>query len=152
MDLKACSLAIIEPRNQIYMHRFLNTLKPKVVEKARFFPERISLDNHRLVRTLYDFDDIYTARLHGFDGADHYYAQCSSMHFIKPISIPTMIVNAENDPIVPFESLPVDVLRSHSHVTLMATKDGGHCGFRPARLTDEFYWSEKYALQFLTNL
>ena len=152
MDLKACSLSIIEPRNQIYMRRFLNTLKPKVVEKARFFPEKISLDDHQLVRTLYDFDDIYTAKLHGFKGADHYYAECSSKFFVEKITIPTTIVNAENDPIVPFESLPLDILRSHPNVTLLATKDGGHCGFRPARLTDEFYWSEKYALQFLNAL
>ncbi|MET7254546.1 YheT family hydrolase [Dyadobacter fermentans] len=152
MDLKACSLSIIEPRNQIYMRRFLNTLKPKVVEKARFFPEKISLDDHQLVRTLYDFDDIYTAKLHGFKGADHYYAECSSKFFVEQIAIPTTIVNAENDPIVPFESLPIDMLRAHPNVTLLATKDGGHCGFRPARLTDEFYWSEKYALQFLTTL
>ncbi|SDG12240.1 hypothetical protein SAMN04487996_115106 [Dyadobacter soli] len=152
MDLKACSLAIIEPRNQIYMHRFLKSLKPKVVEKARFFPERIRLDNHRLVKTLYDFDDVYTARLHGFDCADHYYAECSSMHFIEPISIPTMIVNAKNDPIVPFESLPLEVLRAHADVLLLATEDGGHCGFRPARLKDEFYWSETRALEFMTTL
>ncbi|HWV31386.1 MAG TPA: alpha/beta fold hydrolase [Dyadobacter sp.] len=152
MDLRACSLSIIEPRNQIYMRRFLNTLKPKVVEKARFFPEKIRLDDHQLVRTLYDFDDIYTAKLHGFKGADHYYAECSSKFFVESISVPTTIVNAENDPIVPFESLPIDILRSHPNVTLLATKDGGHCGFRPARLTDEFYWSEKYALQFLTTL
>ena len=152
MDLKACSLSIIEPRNQIYMRRFLNTLKPKVVEKARFFPEKISLDDHQLVRTLYDFDDIYTAKLHGFKGADHYYAECSSKFFVESISVPTTIVNAENDPIVPFESLPLDILRAHPNVTLLATRDGGHCGFRPARLTDEFYWSEKYALQFLTSL
>lgn len=152
MDLKACSLSIIEPRNQIYMRRFLNTLKPKVVEKAHFFPEKISLDDHQLVRTLYDFDDIYTAKLHGFKDADHYYAECSSKFFIQSISVPTTIVNAENDPIVPFESLPLDMLRSHPNVTLLATKDGGHCGFRPAQLTDEFYWSEKYALQFLNAL
>lgn len=152
MDLKACSLAIIEPRNQIYMHRFLKSLKPKVVEKAGLYPQRIDLKDHALVKTLYDFDHVYTAPLHGYNGADHYYTECSSMYFIEPIAIPTMIVNAENDPIVPFESLPIDVLRSHSNVTLLATKDGGHCGFRPARLTDEFYWSEKHALQFLTSL
>lgn len=152
MDLKACSLSIIEPRNQVYMRRFLNTLKPKVVEKARFFPEKISLDDHQLVRTLYDFDDIYTARLHGFKGADHYYAQCSSKFFIEPIAIPTMIVNAKNDPIVPFESLPLELLRSHSDVLLLATEDGGHCGFRPARTNDGFYWSEMRALEFMTTL
>lgn len=152
MDLKACSLAIIEPRNQVYMHRFLKSLKPKVIEKAGVFPDLISLDEHRLVKTLYDFDHIYTSRLHGFDGADDYYAQCSSMHFIEPIAIPTMIVNAENDPIVPFRSLPIDLLRAHAQVTLTATKDGGHCGFRPARLTDEYYWSETQAVQFMTSL
>ncbi|GGM77943.1 alpha/beta hydrolase [Dyadobacter beijingensis] len=151
MDLKACSLAIIEPRNQVYMHRFLKSLKPKVVEKADAFPH-ISLKDHRLVKTLYDFDHIYTAPLHGFDGADHYYAQCSSMHFIEPIAIPTMIVNAKNDPIVPFDSLPIGILRAHPEVSLLATNDGGHCGFRPARMTDEFYWSERRALEFLTTL
>jgi uncharacterized protein len=151
MDLKACSLAIIEPRNQVYMYRFLNSLKPKVVEKANVFPDSINLEKHRLVKTLYDFDHIYTSRLHGFDGAEDYYTQCSSMHFIEPISIPTMIVNAENDPIVPFKSLPIDLLSSHAHVTLLATKDGGHCGFRPAHLKDEFYWSETQAVQFLTS-
>ncbi|ACT95890.1 alpha/beta hydrolase fold protein [Dyadobacter fermentans DSM 18053] len=152
MDLKACSLAIIEPRNQIYMHRFLKSLKPKVMEKAALYPQRIDLKDHALVKTLYDFDHIYTAPLHGFEGADHYYAECSSQFFVEPITVPTMIVNAENDPIVPFGSLPIDVLRAHPNVTLLATRDGGHCGFRPARLTDEFYWSEKYALGFLSGL
>lgn len=152
MDLRACSLAIIEPRNQVYMHRFLKSLKPKVVEKAGVFPDRISLEEHRLVKTLYDFDHIYTSRLHGFDGADDYYTQCSSMHFIGPIAIPTMIINAENDPIVPFKSLPIDLLHSHSSVTLLATRDGGHCGFRPAHMTDEFYWSESRAIQFMAGL
>lgn len=152
MDLKACSLAIIEPRNQIYMHRFLKSLKPKVMEKAALYPQRIDLKDYALVKTLYDFDHIYTAPLHGFEGADHYYAECSSQFFVEPITVPTMIVNAENDPIVPFGSLPIDVLRAHPNVTLLATRDGGHCGFRPARLTDEFYWSEKYALEFLSGL
>lgn len=151
MDLKACSMAIIEPRNKIYMHRFLKSLKPKVAEKAGLYPQRIDLKDHALVKTLYDFDHIYTAPLHGFSGADHYYAECSSKFFIEPIAIPTMIVNAENDPIVPFQSLPIEILRSHPKVTLLATKDGGHCGFRPAKMTDEFYWSEKQALQFLTT-
>lgn len=152
MDLKACSLAIIQPRNQIYMHRFLKSLKPKVVEKAGLYPQRIDLKDHALVKTLYDFDDIYTARLHGFEGADHYYAQCSSKFFFESITIPTMIVNAKNDPIVPFESLPLELLRSHPDVLLLATEDGGHCGFRPAHMRDEFYWSETRALEFMTTL
>lgn len=151
MDLRACSMAIIQPRNQVYMRRFLESLKPKVADKALRFPEKIDLRSHRQVRTLYDFDDIYTAPLHGFENADHYYASCSSMHFLEPILLPTLIVNAVNDPIVPFESLPLEALRNHEKVTMLATADGGHCGFRPARMNDEFYWSEKQAFAWLSD-
>jgi predicted alpha/beta-fold hydrolase len=98
------------------------------------------------VRTLYDFDHIFTAPLHGFNSADHYYEQCSSKFFIKDIAIQTMVINAKNDPIVPYHSLPLAELKSHSNVSLLATNDGGHCGFRPAKLTDGVYWSEKQRL------
>ncbi|KQS33355.1 YheT family hydrolase [Dyadobacter sp. Leaf189] len=148
MDLKACSLAIIKPENRVYMQRFLNTLSPKVAAKAALYPDHISISDYKHVKTLYDFDHIYTAPLHGFKGADDYYAQCSSMHFLKNIRVLTQIINAKNDPIVPFASLPLDELRIHNHVSLIASSEGGHCGFRPARLVDEFYWSEKRALEF----
>ena len=150
MDLRACSLSIIQPENKVYMHRFLNTLRPKVNAKAAFFPDRINVNDQKHVRTLYDFDHVFTAPLHGFNGADHYYEQCSSKFFIKDIAIPTMVINAKNDPIVPFQSLPLDELRSHTKVCLVATKDGGHCGFRPASVKNGVYWSEERALQFLS--
>jgi predicted alpha/beta-fold hydrolase len=149
MDLKACSLAIIKRENRVYMHRFLNTLNPKVAAKAALYPERISVSDKKLVKTLYDFDHIYTAPLHGFSGADDYYEQCSSMHFVKNITVPTMIINAKNDPIVPFSSLPLETLKNHGSVTLVASGEGGHCGFRPSKLTEEFYWSEQRAAEFL---
>jgi predicted alpha/beta-fold hydrolase len=148
MDLKACSLEIIKRENRVYMHRFLNTLNPKVLAKAALFPDSISLSDQELVKTLYDFDHIYTAPLHGFKGADDYYDQCSSMHFVQDIRVPTMIINAKNDPIVPFASLPLDELTKHNYVTLLAPSQGGHCGFRQAKLVDEFYWSEKRAAAF----
>jgi predicted alpha/beta-fold hydrolase len=149
MDLKACSLAIIQPENAVYMHRFLRSLRPKVNEKAIHFPERINVADQKHVRTLYDFDHIFTAPLHGFNSADHYYEQCSSKFFIKDIAIQTMVINAKNDPIVPYHSLPLTELKSHSNVSLLATNDGGHCGFRPAKLVDGVYWSEKQAVEFL---
>ncbi|KAA0989752.1 YheT family hydrolase [Dyadobacter aurulentus] len=148
MDLKACSLAIIKRENRVYMQRFLNTLNPKVAAKAVLYPDRISLSDRKHVKTLYDFDHIYTAPLHGFSGADDYYEKCSSMHFVKNIEVPTLIINAKNDPIVPYSSLPLDLLQNHESVTLLASGQGGHCGFRPSKLTDEFYWSEKTAEQF----
>ena len=151
MDLKACSLAIIQSENRVYMHRFLKTLRPKVDAKSRLFPDKISLKDYSQVRTLYDFDHIYTAPLHGFMSADHYYEVCSSMHFVQHITIPTLIVNAVNDPIVPYYSLPLDVISSLSNVWLEPSNQGGHCGFRPSKLINGVYWSENRALDFIGN-
>jgi len=151
MDLKACSLSIIKPENRIYMHRFLRTLKPKIDEKSRLFPDKINLKDYRHVKTLYDFDHIFTAPLHGFNGADHYYEKCSSMHFVQTISIPTLIVHALNDPIVPYASLPLDVVSALPNVGFEITKHGGHCGFRPSILSNGSYWSENRALEFISN-
>ncbi|TLV00854.1 YheT family hydrolase [Dyadobacter luticola] len=151
MDLKACSLAIIQPQNSIYMHRFLKSLNPKVKSKAAVFPDLITLKDKNTIRTLYDFDHHYTAPIHGFKSADDYYEQCSSMHFVEDIAIPTMIVHAANDPIVPVESLPIKDIEKNPNITLMITRGGGHCGFRPAKLVDDFYWSEKAALEFFSE-
>jgi len=149
MDLKACSLSIIKRENRVYMHRFLNTLRPKVTEKSRLFPDSISLEKDHLVKTLYDFDDIYTAPLHGFSDASHYYEQCSSQFFVQNIEIPTLIINADNDPIVPGSSLPLDLIAALENVHLELSSHGGHCGFRPANVTDGVYWSERKALNFI---
>ena len=151
MDLKACSLSIIKPENRIYMYRFLRTLKPKIEQKSRIFPNTINVKDYRHVKTLYDFDHIFTAPLHGFEGADHYYQQCSSMHFVENISIPTLIVHALNDPIVPYASLPLDLVSSLPNVGFEITKHGGHCGFRPSFLSNGNYWSEHRALEFISD-
>ena len=149
MDLRACSIAMLQPRNRIYMHRFLKSLKPKVDEKARLFPDKIDLKSDKFVKTLYDFDHIYTAPIHGFKSADDYYEQCSSMHFVKNIEVETLIVNSENDPIVPISSIPSDIIARHDKVFLESPRQGGHCGFRPSVLSGGIYWSEQRALDFL---
>ena len=150
MNLKACSLAIIKPENRIYQSRFLKTLKPKVDRKAIHFPMDINAADFKFVNTLYDFDHLFTAPLHGFHSADHYYESCSSMFFVKDIAIPTLIVNAANDPIVPVTSLPIETIEKLDRVFLEITSSGGHCGFRPAVSAGGVYWSESRALKFLT--
>ena len=149
MDLKACSLSIIKPQNRIYQSRFLKTLKPKVDEKSLHFPDHIKASDFRHVSTLYEFDHIFTAPLHGFNSAEHYYESCSSMFFVKNITIPTLIINAANDPIVPSKSLPIELIAKLNNVFLEITDSGGHCGFRPAVFSDGIYWSESRALEFL---
>jgi len=151
MDLKASSLEINKLKNRLYMQRFLGTLMTKVQAKSVYFPEKINTKDHRLVRNLYDFDHIYTAAIHGFDGADDYYEKCSSMHFVDNIAIPTLIVNAVNDPMVPVVSLPKNKIAALSNVWLEITDQGGHCGFRPSHVSDGLYWSEIRALEYLKN-
>jgi predicted alpha/beta-fold hydrolase len=151
MDLKACSLAIIKPENRIYQSRFLKTLKPKIDTKALHFPSHINPSDFKYVNTLYDFDHIFTAPLHGFNSADHYYEMCSSKFFVQNIAIPTLIVNAANDPIVPENSLPETEIANLNNVWLEITDSGGHCGFRPAGFFQSHYWSELRALQFLIS-
>jgi uncharacterized protein len=149
MDLLACSRAIEKKENRLYLRRFLSTLKPKVELKGRHFPDRIDVSRYKQVKTFYDFDHIFTASLHGFDSADDYYARSSAKNYVQHIAIPTLIVNALNDPLVPAESLPQQLIAQMPQVWLELTTHGGHCGFRPQQPADGAYWSEWRALQFL---
>ena len=150
MDLLACSRAIEKPENWLYMKRFLGSLKPKIHAKAKVFPERINAGEYSKVKTFFDFDHIYTAALHGFDGAEDYYQQNSAKFFVQNITTPTLIVHALNDPIVPVESLPQNVIAKMPNVWLELTEAGGHCGFRDKNTKNGLYWSEKRAVEFLT--
>lgn len=150
MDLLACSRNIEKPENKIYLWRFLQTLKPKIEAKAAQYPEHFDPTQWKQVKTFWDFDHIYTGPLHGFEGADDYYQRCSSKYFVAHIAIPTLIVNAENDPLVPYQSLPMEIIADLPNVWLELTQQGGHCGFRPHKLTPKSaYWSELRALSFL---
>ncbi len=150
MDLLACSRNIEKPENKIYLWRFLQTLKPKIEAKASQYPEHFDLDKWKQVKTFWDFDHVYTGPLHGFEGAEDYYHRSSSKNLVENIAIPTLIVNAENDPLVPFQSLPMDVIADLPSVWLELTQQGGHCGYRPQTFTHKgAYWSELRALSFL---
>lgn len=150
MDLLACSRNIEKPENKLYLWRFLQSLRPKIEAKASQYPEHFDLDKWKQVKTFWDFDHVYTGPLHGFEGADDYYQRSSSKYFVKNIAIPTLIVNAENDPLVPYRSLPMEAIADMNNVWLELTQQGGHCGYRPQKFTYKgAYWSELRALSFL---
>lgn len=151
MNLKQCSLTLGKTLFRMYEQRFLRSLKSKAVQKSIRFPDTISPEKIKKIKTLYQFDDELTARLHGFDSADDYYGKCSSMHFVSDIACQTLILNAKNDPMIPVQSLPLDLLANHEKVTLELTQEGGHCGFSAARYSHSDYWSEKKALHFINS-
>jgi hypothetical protein len=100
------------------------------------------------ITTLIEFDDHYTAPIHGYKDALDYYAKCSSIHFINDIKIPTLIVNALNDSFLSEECYPFDLVKSLDHVYLETPNQGGHCGF-PGTNAEGHYWSETRALEFI---
>jgi len=107
---------------------FLRTMKPKAMQKLKQHPGLFDADKLAAARDLYEFDDIFTAPLHGFSNADDYYARASAKPHLHRIRIPALVLNARNDPFVPAASLPRES-EVGTHVTLWQPRDGGHVGF-----------------------
>ena len=132
--------------NRIYEQRFLKRLRKKIKHKALLQPGLFDLEPLAKIRTLWEFDDKYTAPLHGFHDAADYYARCSSINFVEHIKVPTLIINAQNDPFLSPQCFPQEKLKEHPYVTFEAPEQGGHVGFPQAGALN---YSEKRALDFI---
>jgi len=152
-DLAASSKQISRVSNRLYERRFLNSLRQKIEQKATLFPNDISLEPYlkKRIKTLRDFDEHYTAPLHGFQSADDYYAKCSAKQFISRITIPTLIVNAKNDVFLTPSCFPFDEVKTSDVVFLETPKSGGHLGFITEETAHGLYWSEMRALGFIES-
>jgi uncharacterized protein len=129
LDLAAGSVAIGRGFNRLaYTTMFLRTMKPKALRKLAQHPGLFDGAKLAAARDLYEFDDIFTAPLHGFANADDYYARASAKPHLHRIRIPALALNALNDPFVPAASLPT-ATEVGSRVTLWQPREGGHVGF-----------------------
>ncbi|MDN5217322.1 alpha/beta fold hydrolase [Fulvivirgaceae bacterium BMA12] len=146
LNLHTSCLKISEPANFLYARRFLKSLVGKIKSKARVRSD-LSTTGIGKIRTLMEFDDRYTAPMHGFGDAKDYYSKCSAINFVDAIRIPTLIVNAKNDPFLPAECYPAEKLKSHPHVYFEMPDKGGHVGF--AVFGEPYYWSERRAVEFI---
>lgn len=129
LDLTASGLAIGRGLNrQVYTRLFLQTMKPKALQKLTQFPGLFDAQALQNAQDLYDFDNVFTAPLHGFQNTRDYWLRASAKPGLADIRVPTLVANALNDPFVPAHSLP-----RHSDVgafvTLWQPKHGGHVGF-----------------------
>jgi len=149
LDLHTSCLKISKPGNVIYSARFIKSLKNKVIQKSKLIPG-LDLKGIERIDTLISFDDRYTAPLHGFDSALDYYNKCSSINFIESITLPTLIVNAQNDPFLSELCYPVSKVKNHPWVKFENPRYGGHVGFAQFD-KNGLYWSEERALSFLTS-
>jgi predicted alpha/beta-fold hydrolase len=147
LDLAACADAIAEPQNFLYEQHFVRQLKERIALKARLFPDLYKFDGLHKVHTVRQYDDAVTAPLCGFRDASDYYARCSAGQWLQQIARPTLILAAEDDPIVPFSSIERAGIERNPKVKLVSTRYGGHCAFL-SRDRDDRFWSEARIVEF----
>ncbi len=147
-DLHNSLLQLQKTRNILYSKRFINHLVNKLWLKNEKFPEQISIKEIKAVKTLKDFDDIYTSRAHGFNDAMDYYEQCSSKQFLSHIHIPTLLVNAKDDSFLGNSCYPVKEALHNPSLYLDMPLYGGHVGFYETGNTS---YTERLATKFISE-
>ena len=152
VDLASCARVMDERAdNRIYLWRFIAALRAKIAAKARQFPGRLDVSALHEVRGFFDFDDRYTAPLHGFLGAEDYWARSSARPLLPRITVPTLLLNARNDPLLAPAAFPWMEAEASPHFFLEAPASGGHVGFLDLerRLAP---WSEQRVAEFFTRM
>src|SRR5579864_478785 len=139
-DLAACANAIDSPQNRIYSRHFVQRLKQRMRTKAELFPGLYPLNGLDRVRSVREFDDAITAPHCGFRDADDYYGRCSALPLLGKIRVPTLLLTAQDDPMVPYASFAAPNLRENSRITFEAPRHGGHCAFIAREPGEERFW------------
>ena len=150
-DLHGCALELARPKNKLYMHYFMRTLREKVRAKHRDYPASYPLEGLDAIRSFQEFDDRYTAPVHGFTSAHDYWSKSSCLPVLEGIRIPTLLVNAQNDPFLSPSCFPASLARAHPFLTVEFPLQGGHVGFVPSGPRGR-YWSEKRAVDFIASI
>ena len=149
-DLGASARELDKPGKKFYLNRFLKKLEKKIRAKSIRYPDLISAEDFEQIKTFRDFDNRYTAPLHGFRDADDFYTKASSGPYLSSIQVPALIVNALNDPFLPDACYPFDIATSHGSVYLETPGRGGHVGFSLAGKSES--WMEVRAFEFVTAM
>ncbi|MDP9454911.1 MAG: alpha/beta fold hydrolase [Actinomycetota bacterium] len=151
LDLAATVANLERPSNRPYEKTFALGLRRLVVRKKELFPGLYDTRDLARTRTVRDFDEHYTAPYGGFADADDYYARASATRRINEIRIPTLVIHAHDDPLVPFAPLRSPRLRDNPRISLAAPPHGGHVAFVSAS-REERFWAESSLARFLRLL
>ena len=151
-DLASSAQKLKQLQNRIYLWRFLSQLKVKAEQKAIRHPEsNIDLKGLKKAQNFEEFDEIYTAPVHGFDSAKDYYSKSSSKQFIESINVPTLIINAKNDSFLTSECYPIEEAQINPFIELWIPTFGGHVGFATDFLMKKPFWHEEHIITYLIN-
>ena len=151
IDLAASSKVLASQANKLYMQRFLNSLNAKMKQKAMMFPGTIDVMGIEKIKTFGEWDSKFTAPIHGYRDSADYYAKCNALQFLPHIGIPTLLVNAQNDPFLSESCFAYNEAKGNSQFHFEAPKYGGHVGFSMA-LPNGNYWSEKKCFDFFEGI
>lgn len=151
LELEACVRSIERRQNYPYQWNFVRNLKNRLRRKARAFPNDWNLDRLGDIWTIRAFDEAFTAPHHGFAGASDYYYKASAVRVAATITIPALILSADDDPFVPAHIFRTPVLTGNVNIRAFVTAQGGHCGFVGAANGYDGYWAEQTVINFVAD-
>lgn len=150
-DLAGSARRLEAWENTLYMRYFMRGLREKIRTKSLMFPGLLDTEGLDELNTFFPFDDRYTAPIHGFRDAAEYYRRCSSQQFLHALRVPTLLVQAEDDPFLPSSCYPIEEAAASRALSLLIPRHGGHVGFVQLNPANR-YWSEEEAGLFLDNV
>ena len=146
----SCVRALQRPTNWIYHHHFLRSLKAKLKRKDQLYPGTWDLSQLPAIRTMWQFDEVYTAPDGGYQDAIDYYAKSAAANNLKSIAIPTLIITAQDDPFIPFDIFANPLVKENSFIQLLSPKHGGHCGFfQQHQPQEDPFWAENRIVDWI---
>lgn len=152
MDLAASADALHSWQNWIYEQRFLRNLGRRFRRKASLFPDRYDLTHLRRFPSIREFDDKITARYEGFAGATDYYERAGAARVAETIRVPTLVINAKDDPFIRLLPATRNKLIHNPAIRLVETAHGGHCAFIAEANGYDGRWAERTAVEFLGRI
>ncbi|MEL6537864.1 MAG: alpha/beta fold hydrolase [Bacteroidota bacterium] len=150
VDLKQSAAELEKRSNAFYRRRFINKLRKKLYIKAEEYPGRIDVERLAKVKTFAEFDTYFSAPMFGFADADDFYANASALPHLPQLTVPSLLLNATNDPMLSESCYPKALAQTHPYLHLEITDNGGHTGFwRPG---DEYTFADKRIVQWLKEV
>jgi uncharacterized protein len=150
IELAESVRAIDKPANVLYARRFLDRLRARVRRMSEIAPHLYNTVGLEEVKTIWEFDDRFTAPLFGFGTASNYYQTQSAARFLHAIRVPALIITAKDDPLVPFEMYERPVFETNFALQLIATEHGGHLGFLSC--AEPRFWVDQVALDWIDGV
>ncbi len=149
LNLKTVQVRIMASRNRLY-HNYLLLGMKNYMKQSREDHDQSLLDRAQAAKSLFEFDDQVTAPANGIAGAEDYYRLHSAGGFVDQITVPTLLIHAENDPWIPVADYHSREWPAEGPISLLIANDGGHVGFHAK--DHKVPWQERVAAQYFENM